>query len=646
MGVSCSRHIYSPAEQEILNSQNRKNVTVELVEKYANASENIKARLVLACANSENYELIPGLQKIYENSGPEIRKYVAFSLSQFDKEDVKEFLKIKLLNEKQTQVREQIVFSLGKIGGEEALSLLLTNYRELKIDKKEIIKTIGYYFDRDLFYKDGIEFCFKNLNSADEEVVFESATALSRLEKLEILQNKLPVLLECYSNSNAHIQIKLVKIINKLDFPEKSEFYKSVLENDSHAVKIEALQNLKYLEDPYPIVKNLLKNSRENSVLASTLKNLPPEKSILKNIEENLIDLVKNHVSRHVKGLAYQNLITLSPTEYSGLVEMTDYLLQYKIEGFSRSGNKIVIDSLYKYSHYNNPQISTPAFSSLLYLTKDFVKNNAMSRDSLIEYIIFGLESFEPVKITLAAQQIPLIDIHNNNIKDKIYNKIPYLIKINNTAALLEIIETIEYLYPQDAIDYLWTLSRCDIYVVSQRATEVLTSLYDIKTETEGRIEYNPPKARNLKNINSFGSQREVKFETEKGDFVIQLAGQYSPYTCSSFLKLVKENYYDGLTFHRVVPNFVVQGGDPRGDGWGGPDYNLLTEISMNSFTKASVGMANAGPNTEGSQFFITTTYQPHLDYNYTYLGEVVKGMEVVKKIEPGDEIISAKILP
>jgi cyclophilin family peptidyl-prolyl cis-trans isomerase len=133
--------------------------------------------------------------------------------------------------------------------------------------------------------------------------------------------------------------------------------------------------------------------------------------------------------------------------------------------------------------------------------------------------------------------------------------------------------------------------------------------------------------------------------ETERGKILIRLDGYYAPFTVDAFLTAVEKGFYNGLTFHRTVPNFVIQGGDPRGDGWGGPGYTLLTERSPLGFTAGAVGMARSDYDTEGSQFFITLTSQPHLNYQYTRFGEVVAGLEVAAQIERGDRILAVTVL-
>jgi cyclophilin family peptidyl-prolyl cis-trans isomerase len=111
-----------------------------------------------------------------------------------------------------------------------------------------------------------------------------------------------------------------------------------------------------------------------------------------------------------------------------------------------------------------------------------------------------------------------------------------------------------------------------------------------------------------------------------------------------SFITLARKGYFNNLTFHRVVPNFVIQGGDPRGDGEGGPGYQIRCEVNTRPYARGAVGMALSGKDTGGSQFFITHSPQPHLDGGYTVFGQVISGMEVVDRISRGDVIRRVEI--
>ena len=136
---------------------------------------------------------------------------------------------------------------------------------------------------------------------------------------------------------------------------------------------------------------------------------------------------------------------------------------------------------------------------------------------------------------------------------------------------------------------------------------------------------------------------RTVEIRTVRGTLRVRLDCPRAPLTCISFLDLANQGFYDGLTFHRVVPGFVVQTGDPRADGYGGPGYTLRDEINRLRYGRGVLGMALAGPDTGGSQFFITLAPVPRLDGGYTAFGEVVGGDEVLDRIERGDRIESVR---
>ncbi len=135
--------------------------------------------------------------------------------------------------------------------------------------------------------------------------------------------------------------------------------------------------------------------------------------------------------------------------------------------------------------------------------------------------------------------------------------------------------------------------------------------------------------------------------ETEKGSFRIELRPGLALETVNSFIFLARQGYYDGVTFHRVIPGFVAQGGDPTGTGSGGPGYTLPDEFSDVPFERGTVAMANTGaPNSSGSQFFIAYDDQPGLDGQFTVFGEVVDGMDVVDALTPRDPAVDPNASP
>lgn len=137
-----------------------------------------------------------------------------------------------------------------------------------------------------------------------------------------------------------------------------------------------------------------------------------------------------------------------------------------------------------------------------------------------------------------------------------------------------------------------------------------------------------------------------VKMETSKGEIELALFAADAPKTVNNFVFLVNQGFYDGVTFHRVISNFMVQGGDPTGSGRGGPGYRFADEFkgNPNRHERGSLSMANAGPNTNGSQFFICHAPQPHLDGRHTVFGKITSGLDILDQIRAGDTMTTVTV--
>ena len=147
-----------------------------------------------------------------------------------------------------------------------------------------------------------------------------------------------------------------------------------------------------------------------------------------------------------------------------------------------------------------------------------------------------------------------------------------------------------------------------------------------------------------LKGDSQSPKQYTATIETEKGDLVLELFASDVPMTVNNFVFLAREGFYDGTTFHRVIPGFMAQGGDPTGTGTGTPGYQFDDEITEHTHVTGALSMANSGPNTNGCQFFITYAPQHHLDGKHSVFGQLIGGMDVLERIEQGDVIIRVTI--
>ncbi len=203
------------------------------------------------------------------------------------------------------------------------------------------------------------------------------------------------------------------------------------------------------------------------------------------------------------------------------------------------------------------------------------------------------------------------------------------------------IAEALATLDAKDAIGDLEAWLRSPNATIRQAAAEALTKLKGQPVVAE-RVERPQDSSRPP----ALPRNAKLTVTTEKGEFEVSLYGDDAPLTAANAFALARKGFFRNQTFHRVVPDFVVQGGDPRGDGNGGPGYAIRCEVNHRPYRRGVVGMALSGKDTGGSQFFVTAAPQPHLDGRYTAFGEVTKGQEVVDALLEGDKIVEVRAAP
>jgi len=192
------------------------------------------------------------------------------------------------------------------------------------------------------------------------------------------------------------------------------------------------------------------------------------------------------------------------------------------------------------------------------------------------------------------------------------------------------------FFLPKQNVKEAAIVAGLDVYGV-ENVTEVIDFFEGKKTEPR-KPDFNHPIDWEV--YNNLSPEPKAVLRTNRGDITIRLLPDIAPVSVVNFVKLAKDGFFDGKNFHRVVSNFVIQGGCPRGDGYGSLDYSIRSEVPQAYYDREGyVGMASAGPDTEGTQFFITHSPTPHLDGNYTIFGRVTEGMNAVHDIMIGDMI-------
>jgi cyclophilin family peptidyl-prolyl cis-trans isomerase/HEAT repeat protein len=275
--------------------------------------------------------------------------------------------------------------------------------------------------------------------------------------------------------------------------------------------------------------------------------------------------------------------------------------------------------------------------------------------------LLHALQGFKPIDLTAVARdQLKANDVIVRATAADILSElppdadnsralaaaIPRALQDEMNDAALSIIGALAKQQGADATDALQKALETTDYLVRRRAADALRARAGgtdsaRRIETVNTLNHREDYERAAARI---GKSVRAVVATDKGAFTVELLPEDAPLTVDNFVSLARRHYFDGIAFHRVVPNFVIQGGDPRGDGNGGPGYQIRDEINMVPYDRGAVGMALSGKDTGGSQWFVTHSPQPHLDGGYTVFGRVVAGMDVVDRIARGDRIRSVTI--
>jgi len=263
-----------------------------------------------------------------------------------------------------------------------------------------------------------------------------------------------------------------------------------------------------------------------------------------------------------------------------------------------------------------------------------------MTQVNTIPLYLRALNDGDPVVVAIASESIARDTLKNKIHAKKILLAAERVVDDLDGETALTIFDSFLRLKYQKAVPFLQKVIKKHDRAVVVAAHLALTALSKEEHELPQAETTILPDYRAIENLH--GAYAIIT--TSIGQIKIKLFSEEAPLTVSNFCKLASDGFYNGLNFHRVVPNFVIQGGDPRSDGWGSPGYSIRSEFNKINYLRGVVGMASAGKDTEGCQFFITHSPQPHLDGRYTVFGKVVSGMQIVDSIQEGHIIENIRI--
>ncbi len=646
---------------------------------YSNDAEVILKTLI-ALANIQDTTTVNAIGNLINHNNNLIRKQTAFTLGQINCFESKSILEEALLKENDILVKSEIVNSLGKVGDDNSLELItkmniqndelnstialsIARFAIRNIKSEEAINTLKKILRTDFSNKaeSNVAYAFyrmrdgKLLSNAEKdlEILIKSDNPLSRMWVYPALSyiGKSEYLSIIYNNYEFEKNWKVkVNIINSLiNYVMKNN---SVISAGMVKLLTEAINDVN--------VNVRITALRQIGEIFSQLneKNLIAEK-ILPEIEKYFLN--KKAINYYETGealISYSKikkdnakdflLNYLSTTENyplkSYIIKAFKYISDYKIhkqikEKISQEVNKYIEEKGMVFSDFMQDKVLAEIYLSYIELLSSMVEK--IEETDYNEFrLIFSefLNSKDPRIVELCLNSLKNEKFYKYSGETSMVLLYDYnnLIYPRDKEVMKLYIEEFGNLKIEGAIEILKTNLNSPDFEIAKLSAESLKKI----TGEDYTFSASIKTFYDWKYIDELSSKRYAEIETTKGTIKIELFLEDTPFTVANFIRLAESGYYNGTTFHRVVPNFVIQGGDPSGTGWGGPEYTIRTEIFNCNFETGTIGMASSGKDTEGSQFFIMHSPHYHLDGRYTLFGKVIDGMEVVDNIYIDDCIL------
>lgn len=576
----------------------------------------IRGRAAIAAGRIGDREIIPELVGLLSDDRERVRIETAFALGQLKDSSAAEPLVEYFLSQTGLEEKTYALEALGKIGGAEALKFLR---KQLEAGEEEIIPPAIMSLTR---AKDRTSLADIAAYMTDSSAAIRQAAAYacSRMADSTVMLQ----LLSALEDSDAMVRKYSAEALGRIGLSEIAPRLIPLFNDSNISVRVQAIRAAGKCRSREP-VEELVKLAGDSDY----------------RIFREAIDALGNLKAE----LAADALAKMVRT---GSAEKIPYLIRAlaKIEG------RRFIPFLDTYSDHPSAAIRRSAGESLAYIkgprTLALAEDMLMDSDPTVRTaVIVGLTAHGSTAGSLLTEALNdsdwavrtaaaegLASIRYGSSFDIL--KECYIKRLNKTEAdeTRAMMEALYQLNRDKALPLIRRALNSPRFAVVAKAKELLKEMGESPppnpTPTDDKY---PPE---------FGEPLgypNISLITSKGRIEIELFGDEAPMVVANMLKLIRNRFYQRMVFHRVVPDFIVQGGDPRGDGWGGPGYTIKDQINSRKFLKGTMGLPISAPDIGGCQFFICLSPQPHLDGNYTAFGQVVKGFETLLNLAEGDSI-------
>lgn len=616
-------------------------------------------------------------------ASPGVREMAAFALGQSARDTAKQqqfedLIFQRLQIEPETAIKSRLLQALGKIGSDSALTRLTA----LSFTDRDLLQaqalSIARFAMRNIVSLEGAAKAaeiYRQTKDGSRPGINYGIYALDQIRDRRFVGPELSTLLEAAKSHDPEVRMYALSALSRLESPKGINAVLDAARDPDWRISVGAVRTLsKYINSSIGFktlaisaVKSQLQNSHRvlstnPHVLDACLESLNSLRPTDTLAVPAILGLLNSSSSR-LRNKAMLTLATVYPDVAEAVLlqekeKKTDTPAMLEAVGaLAISNQRINLDLmpwLLNHVEDDRKQEATAALNAwgrCWYVYRNMMAGYSYwtPTDTLFEGVLLRAlkkhskpDKLNPAAIKTIGAILSDQSFSNRNYVKPVSNALFVFAGENDIETMASLLESLGKMKRRDALQTVKKYLGYENKLVRRKAADAYSQISGDPAPLPTTIVL--PTKIDMTPFRDYTKNPVATLTTSKGTIEIELFLGETTFTVANFIRLIQQHFYDGLSFHRVIPNFVVQGGDPNGDGTGSPGYTIRSEFTPRSFERGIVGMASAGKDTEGSQFFIMHSHHPHLDGNYTPFGKVIKGMEVVDQIEVGDKIISASI--
>jgi len=625
----------------------------KLIGFLSSSKESDRARACSALANIQDSTTLPYILPLLKDSSSIVRRNAAFALGQIGDAAAGPFLLDRLANESNDGCRSECIDALGKCGTIADLDKLVLLAHSFSGDLcNSVALSVARFAIRKI--RDSLATDYVSGLLSNEQCASYAAYALMRCADSSFVQSHLRDEATAMENRSPEVRMWVATLLGSArDSTAIAILIRHALKDPDWRVQVNSVRALRNvpIQQTLSSLIPLLSDSNEHVALTAF--------SVLRiAVHADMIDSLTTPLQRILQGqrdyswrrrgeAAVLLAKNLGERSISGIVAQLgpSPLFRAKlIEALGETKSPEAVPTLIKELSDPDRQIVSAAVAAYCSIVED---QDSVSQQKFCGQIL-PLLGRRDMTISFSVADAFGDTLIRKSIRSQYLNQLlayyGTLSTPDDVELMTDLIDVFFSLKAESAIPALQQAVRDSDRTVALEAVKALAEMTgkdyinEIVPSSRRKIFYR------IEDTALVGRYHSALISTTEGTIRVHFRPDAAPFTVLNFILLVRRHFYDGLTFHRVVPNFVIQGGDPLGTGFGGPGYAIRTEVSPDAlFTEGAVGMASAGKDTEGSQFFITHCPTPHLDGRYTVFG-YTDDMNVVDKVQIGDHILAIEL--